>query len=69
MVEQSGMSTGEFWGAIAAGAAALAVVGGSLSWVVRVTIKASFSDMAKGFASCEFVDERIKTHEQIHHRG
>jgi len=57
------------WQAIGAGAAVVAVVGGFLGWVVRMSIKAAFADFARDYATKDYVDEKMKTHVQIHHKG
>jgi hypothetical protein len=55
------------WGALGAGAAIVSVVGAFLAFVVRMTIKSTFSDLAKDFASMEYVKSKIDVHEQVFH--
>lgn len=56
------------WGAVAAGAAALALIGGFLGWVVKLSIRSEFTGMTKDFADKTYVEEKVKVHEQIHHK-
>jgi hypothetical protein len=67
-MEQSAVSAGVIWAAVAAGAAAIALIGGFLGWVVKLSIKSEFSAMTKGFATERFVEDKVSVHEQIHHK-
>lgn len=61
--------TADTAGILAAGAAAVALVGGFLGWVVKLSIKSEFASLTKDFATTNYVDEKVSVHEQIHHHG
>jgi hypothetical protein len=57
------------WQAVAAGAAAVSVVGAFLGWICKMTIENAIDKSLKDYATKEFVNDKVKVHEDIFHKN